>query len=117
LSNQGIFPVDGLRAFRQTITTLTSLTCFHLATLDNINDLFLIADCFPLLEELDLRDPEEINNYHRRSLLDGVEAISLSLSKLLKVNLSPHHYISDQSLLHLINNGKLLEEVIVFSCH
>jgi len=70
-SNQGIFPVDGLRALSQNITTLTSLTCYHLATLHSINDLFLIVDCFPLLKELDLRDPEEINNYHRRSLLDS----------------------------------------------
>ena len=77
-------------------------------------DPFLIADCFPLLKELDLRDPKEINNYHRRSLLDGVEAISLSLSKLLKVTFSRHHYINDQSLLQLINNGKLLEEVSLF---
>ena len=77
-SNQGIFPVDGLRDFSQNITTLTSLTCYHLATLDSISDLFLIVDCFPLLEELDLSYPEEIN--YRGNLLDGVEAISLSLN-------------------------------------
>jgi F-box and leucine-rich repeat protein 2/20 len=93
---------------------MTSLTCSHLATLHS-TDLFFIDDCFPLLEELNLSDPREFN-YHN-SLHDGVEAISLSLLKLRKVNLSRHHYINDQSLFHLINKCKLLEEVIVFSCH
>jgi len=88
-SNQVTFPTDGLRAFSQNITTLTSLTCSHLATLHSTN-LFFIADCFSLLEELDLSDPREFN-YHS-SLHDGVEAISLSLFKLRKVNLSGHHY-------------------------
>ena len=112
-SDQDIFPADGLRAFSKKITTLTSLTCYHLEIL-NSTDLLLIADCFPLLEELDLSYPMEIN--YRGNLLDGVEAISLSLFKLRKVNLSRHCYVNDQSLFHLINNCKLLEEVIVISC-
>ncbi|AES98388.1 putative leucine-rich repeat domain, L domain-containing protein [Medicago truncatula] len=93
---------------------MTSLTCSHLATLHS-TDLFFIADCFPLPEELDISDPREFI-YHS-SLHDGVEAISLPLFKLCKVNLSRHHYINGQPLFHLINNCKLLEEVIVFSCH
>ncbi|XP_039690652.1 uncharacterized protein, partial [Medicago truncatula] len=112
-SDQDIFPADGLRAFSKNITTLTSLTCYHLETL-NSTHLFLIADCFPLLEELDLSYPVKIN--YRSNLLDGLEAISLSLFKLRKVDLSRHCYINDQSLFHFINNCKLLEEVIVIFC-
>ncbi|RHN50375.1 putative leucine-rich repeat domain, L domain-containing protein [Medicago truncatula] len=56
LSGESIFPADGLRVFSQNITTLTSLTC----SINFLykNDLLLIADCFPLLKELNI----EINN-------------------------------------------------------
>ncbi|KEH25643.1 hypothetical protein MTR_6g033270 [Medicago truncatula] len=52
LSGESIFPTDGLRAFSQNITTLTSFTC----STDFLykNDLLLVADCFPLLKELNL---------------------------------------------------------------
>jgi len=53
LSNQPTVPAIGLRAFSQKITTLTSLTCSHITNFKS-SDLFLIAECFPLLEELDL---------------------------------------------------------------
>lgn len=43
------FPANGLRAFSQNITTLTSFTC------SGFVNLFLIAECFPLLDDLDLR--------------------------------------------------------------
>ncbi|AET02652.2 transmembrane protein, putative [Medicago truncatula] len=56
LSNQLTIPTNGLRAFSRNITTLTSLTCSCINTLRSF-DMFLIAGCFPLLEELDLSMP------------------------------------------------------------
>ncbi|KAK2414133.1 F-box/LRR-repeat protein [Trifolium repens] len=109
------FPVDGLRVFSKKITTLTSLTCSHIQSF-NSTYLFLIADCFPLLEELNLTSPIHFTLINNESLLDGVEALSSKLLKLRKVNLSGHYYINDQSLLHLFKNLKLLEEAIILGC-
>ena len=55
-----------------TITTLTSLTCSNLHSFDSTY-LFLIADCFPLLQELDLSDPKSstLRSFNRSSFLDG----------------------------------------------
>ncbi|KAK2415404.1 F-box/LRR-repeat protein [Trifolium repens] len=46
-------------------------------------------DCFPLLEELDLSYPIELQNHE--SLLNGIEVLSSALFKLRKVNLTAHH--------------------------
>jgi F-box/leucine-rich repeat protein 2/20 len=111
LSDQPNIPTNGLRAFSQKITTLTSLDCSQIHSL-NRSDLFLIAECFPLLEELDLSYYHPLNC---SSYVDGVEALSLALIKLRKVNLSGFP-IKNQSLYYLFNNCKDLEEVIIFDC-
>ncbi|PNX77986.1 F-box/LRR-repeat protein, partial [Trifolium pratense] len=115
LSGQPTIPTIGLRAFSQKITTLTSLTCYLIDFL-NPSDLFLIAECFPLLQELDLSYP--LNCKSCCSYVDGVEALSLALTRLRKVNLSGLFPINNQSLFYLFNNCKQLEEVKLFkSCH
>jgi F-box and leucine-rich repeat protein 2/20 len=116
ISNQPTIPANGLRAFSQNITTLTSLTCSNIADFNSI-DMFLIAECFPLLEELNLSYPSLWKNKNKNysSCCDGVEALSLTLLKLRKVNLSGFP-MNDKSLFHLLNNCKLLEEVIMFRC-
>jgi F-box/leucine-rich repeat protein 2/20 len=64
-----------------------------------------------MLEELDLSYPSGCKNYG--SYVDGVEALSVALIKLRKINFSGFP-IKDQSLFHLFNNCKNLEEVIMF---
>ncbi|KAK2366128.1 F-box/LRR-repeat protein [Trifolium repens] len=66
-----------------------------------------------MLEELNLSYPLGCKNYS--NYVDGVEALSLALIKLRKVNLSGFH-INNQSLFHLFNNCKHLEEVIILKC-
>jgi F-box and leucine-rich repeat protein 2/20 len=119
LSYQPTLPKDGLRAFSQNNTILTSLTCSHIYEIYD-TDLFLIAECFPLLEELDLSDAKlwkqirvvgESDDY-----VHGVQALSLALSKLRKVNIS-YFPINNQSLFHLFNNCKLLQEVSMLGCY
>ncbi|XP_045815789.1 SCF E3 ubiquitin ligase complex F-box protein pof2-like [Trifolium pratense] len=115
ISYYSTIPANVLRAFSQKITTLTSLTCypkFPNHSLD-ASGLFLIAECFPLLQELDLSYQYGWKNYS--SYVDVVEALSLALIKLRKVNFSGFH-INNQSLFHLFNNCKHLEEVILFNC-
>ncbi|CAJ2665930.1 unnamed protein product [Trifolium pratense] len=112
LSDRPSIPTNGLRAFSQKITTLTSLNFSQIPSLSS-SDLFLIAECFPLLEELNLSHSTNCKNY--TSYVDGVEALSLALIKLRKVNLSSFP-INNQSLFHLFNNCKYLEDVIIFEC-
>jgi hypothetical protein len=111
ISGKETIPANGLRDFSQNITTLTSLTCSGIQNI-NSTDLFLIANCFPLLEELDLRNPIRYNN----QLLDEVETLPLSFSKLRKVTLSNSYDINDQLFFHLFKNCKLLEEAIMDFC-
>ncbi|GAU35727.1 hypothetical protein TSUD_259020 [Trifolium subterraneum] len=113
ISNQPTIPVIGLRAFSIKITTLTSLVCSNIESIYG-TDLFLIAECFPLLEELDLSNPGEFANYV--NFLDGLDALSLALFKLRKINLSGHCYVNDLSLLHLCKNCEFLEEVMMMNC-
>ncbi|XP_045830015.1 F-box/LRR-repeat protein 14-like [Trifolium pratense] len=105
-------PVNELRAFSQKITSLTSLECSHMNSI-SVTDLSLIVDCFPLLEELHLTSSAIFYG----NMLNGIETLSLALSKLRKINLSNHTYMNDQSVFHLFNNCKLLEEVIIFGCY
>ncbi|AES86373.2 putative leucine-rich repeat domain, L domain-containing protein [Medicago truncatula] len=109
LANSALIPLNGLRAFSQNITTLTSLNCSYKDSIST-TDLLLISDCFPLLEELHLSKPA----IFRGDFLSGMETLSLALPKLRKVNLSRHTYLNDQLLFQLFNNWKLLEEVIIF---
>ncbi|XP_045816563.1 F-box/LRR-repeat protein 20-like [Trifolium pratense] len=121
LSEQPTIPAIGLRAFSKKITTLTSLTCSHIDSISN-SDLFLIAECFPLLQELNFRYPcpsisSIEDSYHQvcSSYVDGIKALSLALIKLRKVNLSGFP-LNNESLFHLFNNCKLLQEVIMIRC-
>ncbi|KAK2439809.1 F-box/LRR-repeat protein [Trifolium repens] len=121
LSNQ-IFPSDGLRYFSQNITTLTSLKCSNMLSISN-TDLLLIADCFPLLQQLDLSNPaifdyNTLSGIHRNTYFrEAVEALSLTLSKLQRINLSAHYYMNNRLLFHLFKNCKFLKEAIIFDCY
>ncbi|PNX82083.1 F-box/LRR-repeat protein, partial [Trifolium pratense] len=106
-------PAIGLRAFSKKITTLISLVCSNIESIYG-TDLFLIAECFPLLEELDLSNPGEFANHV--NFLDGLDALSLALFKLRKINLSGHCYVNDSSLLHLCKNCEFLEQVMMMNC-
>jgi hypothetical protein len=98
---------------------LTSLTCYRIAFNIDKNDLFFIADCFPLLEELVLTD----NDYPTYLVLDGDEDTCfahddddqlLELPKLRKIALS-RNFIGRQSINYLCRNCGLLQEVKVIT--
>ncbi|CAJ2638702.1 unnamed protein product [Trifolium pratense] len=109
LSNQDMIPANGLRAFSKNITTLTSLTCSNMSFICS-SDISLISDCFPLLEVLDLSDPDHCE-------FDASEPLLFTLFKLRKVNLSFHHYIDDKLIFRLFKNCKLLEEAIMLDSY
>ncbi|GAU25638.1 hypothetical protein TSUD_265640 [Trifolium subterraneum] len=76
----------------------------------------LIADRFPLLEELDLSYGYPFYKHRTKFPSIVVETISLQLFKLRKVNLSFYDYINDKLLFHLFKNCKLLEEANFSRC-
>ncbi|KAK7255362.1 hypothetical protein RIF29_28771 [Crotalaria pallida] len=126
ISNSAEIPADGLRALGKKMNTLKSLTCSNMGSLTNA-DLLLIADCFPLLEELDISFPTDLDKIF---IIDcknldnitgpvsdfGIKALSLALPKLRKVNLSGNYFINNSSLFNLCKNCEFLEQVVIFGC-
>ncbi|PNX77489.1 F-box/LRR protein [Trifolium pratense] len=108
-NDQWTIPANGLRIFSQKITTLTSLVCSNIFLISK-PDLYLVADSFPLLEELELAI--KVDSYDDSEMC----GITLALPKLRKVNLSGSYHIYDSSLLHLCKNCEFLEEVVMFHC-
>ncbi|KAK2427138.1 F-box/LRR-repeat protein [Trifolium repens] len=108
---ESTFPSNGLLTFSKKITTLTSLTYSNIYYI-NYTDLVFIADCFPLLEQLDLSSP-----YGTHGVSGVQDPHSLTLFKLRKVRLVRQGYINDQLLFHLFKNCKNLEEAIILYCH
>jgi F-box/leucine-rich repeat protein 2/20 len=86
---------------------LTSLSCSGIESLRN-NDIILISNCFPFLEELDVSNVE-------KDVRVVVNAKFLKLPKLRKVNLSGHYYINDSLLLHLCKSCEFLEEIVMLN--
>jgi F-box/leucine-rich repeat protein 2/20 len=109
ISTQYDIPANGLRAFSLKITTLTSLICANIRYVKS-SDLFLIGECFPLLEELDLGNPRSDFLLDQRSSLQGIETLSLALRK---VNLYERYFINDQVLHRFFKDRKYLKEVTI----
>jgi F-box and leucine-rich repeat protein 2/20 len=99
------FPENGLRAFSLKMKNLTSITCYRIASGVDKSDLFFVADCFPLLEELILSGLGYPRCYHDDNQL-------LALPKLRKIALSPN-FMGRQSINDLCKNCDLLQEVTV----
>jgi hypothetical protein len=88
---------------------LTSLICANIRYVKS-SDLFLIGECFPLLEELDLGSPRSDFLLDQRSSLQGIETLSLALRK---VNLYERYFINDQVLHRFFKDRKYLKEVTI----
>ncbi|XP_058729531.1 uncharacterized protein LOC131601681 [Vicia villosa] len=76
--------------------------------------MLFIAECFPLLEELDFSKPKQFK--FNKTAFFPAEALSLALPKLRKVNLSRNSYISNELLFHMCKNCKHLKEVNIINC-
>ncbi|KEH25433.1 putative leucine-rich repeat domain, L domain-containing protein [Medicago truncatula] len=128
ISDQCNFPAYGLRAFAQNITILTSLNCSN--TFLGKGGLLLIANCFPLLKELNLghNDTSYINEFHyllskcrciQHLDLNGiyflndlhVAELSLLLGDLVSINLSECRMLTESALFSLVRNCPSLREI------
>jgi F-box and leucine-rich repeat protein 2/20 len=108
-SNNGDIHTGTLLFLSEKMKNLTSLTCFGMNRVHK-SDLFFIADCFPLLEELDLSYPMNRSKYD--FIIDYKRQL-LALPKLRKINLSGNCIKDRQSINYLFKNCNLLEEVIM----
>ncbi|AES86604.1 F-box protein [Medicago truncatula] len=88
LSNFYKIPKDGFRALSKKMKNLTSLTCSEFFWI-NKKDIFFIVDCFPLLEELVLKETD-CSDYTSARKFDFVldeDNNFLALPKLRKISL------------------------------
>jgi hypothetical protein len=86
------FPANGLRAFSQTITTLTSLTCCPHVFGDK-TDLSLVADCFPLLKELNLGHAQ-FNNH--TNFINGFHSLLSNCQYIQHLDLNHTYFLNNQ---------------------
>ncbi|AES68486.1 F-box/RNI superfamily protein [Medicago truncatula] len=124
-SVQTTIPTNGLQAFSQNIKTLTSLTCSFIESI-NRTDLFLIADCFPNLQLLDLSHCKDISEeVPKLEVLDlsftRVDNISLywiskSCSGLLQLSLKFCEGVADKGVTHVVEKCTQLREVDLKYC-
>jgi len=104
LSNLFIIPKDGFRALSKKMKNLTSLTCSKITWLKK-KDILFIVDCFPLLEELVLK---EISGSYYTSVrnfdlvLDDDNQF-LALPKLRKISL--YSYAIDSQFINYLRRN------------
>ncbi|KAL5072628.1 hypothetical protein RYX36_011612 [Vicia faba] len=88
---------------------LKFLTCYKMVRVEK-KDLFFIADCFPLLEELNLTYPCICCD--KDFMVDDNDPL-LALPNLRRINLSGNHIAGDQFVNFLRQNCKLLRVVVL----
>jgi hypothetical protein len=98
-------PTEGLQVLSQKMKNLTYLTCYQMKYIHK-NDLFFIADCFPLLEELILTDTIYTNDL----VMIDIDFQFLALPKLRKIALSCN-FIGHHSIIDFCKNCHHLQEV------
>lgn len=126
VSNKNTLPINGLRVVATKMTNLTRLNCSKVGTLRD-DDLGLIAELFPFLQELDISYPEHGYSYssnglpnwssNSRPITDsGIYMLAVKLEGLRKINLSGNYCITDKSLDFLSMNCALLVELLTCHC-
>jgi hypothetical protein len=105
LSNFFNIPKDGFRALSKKMKNLTSLTCFEFFCI-NKEDIFFIPDCFPLLEELVVKETGFCHYTFVRNLdfvLDDDNQF-LALPKLRKISL--YGIAIDRQFINYLRNNR-----------
>ncbi|KAK3429783.1 hypothetical protein EUGRSUZ_E01273 [Eucalyptus grandis] len=77
-------------------------------------DLVSIAECFPALEELDINYPRR--NRSAQVTDDGISALSRTLQRLSRIDVSGNRFLFDKSLVVLSLNCRPLREVKFRGC-
>lgn len=106
-------------------TSMKTLICADVGFFDD-NDLFVIGDWFPALEELDISclvpGHGFLDTVSNPALVSGtvtdlgITRLSLKLRKLRSINVSGNVFISDKSLMALSSNCEKLGRIKAHSC-
>ncbi|KAF7852281.1 hypothetical protein BT93_L4575 [Corymbia citriodora subsp. variegata] len=109
LSNQKSLRFDGLREMGSKFGALRVLVLYNVG-LRGDADLVSIAECFPALEELEIKYP--MQDRRARVTDDGICVLSRKLQRLSRINVSGNPFLTDQSLVVLSVNCPSLREVV-----
>ncbi|KAF8028307.1 hypothetical protein BT93_E1040 [Corymbia citriodora subsp. variegata] len=109
LSNQKSLRFDGLREMGSKFGALRVLVLYNVG-LRGDADLVSIAECFPALEELEIKYP--MQDRRARVTDDGICVLSRKLQRLSRINVSGNPFLTDQSLVVLSVNCPSLKEVV-----
>lgn len=113
ISNQNSLPIDGLQKLGSKMRNyLRVLICSGICDLQD-SDLALIADSFPLLEELHIGFPEFDPKFTVSD--SGFTALTMRLKSLRTVKIG-NCFITDVSLHSLFANCEFLREVALEDC-
>ncbi|KAL5574497.1 hypothetical protein UlMin_016196 [Ulmus minor] len=127
VSKQMNFPSNGLRILGSKLKNLRYLNCSRICSLRD-EDLDLIGQFFPSLEELDISYPDYMvsvfsyqsrvssSSFSKPITDDGICSLSIKLKRLRKINLSGNHLITDKSLQFLSTNCVQLSEIVILDC-
>jgi hypothetical protein len=102
-----IIPTNGLRDLSKKMKNLTSLTCSKIYWI-NKEDIFFIADCFPLLEELVLKETRR--SCYKRIAVRNFNSVLhednqfLALPKLRKISL--YGISIDRQFINYLRNNR-----------
>lgn len=111
LSSQPHFPRGAMRLLGHTmLKTLKSLKCTRFLEMTD-DDLSVVADCFPYLQELDIEGSGRIGHprFWTWHVTDqGIRAISLRLKSLLSLNVCSQKHLTPRSFHYLSSDCPLI---------
>jgi F-box and leucine-rich repeat protein 2/20 len=102
------FPAGGLQTFSQNITTLTSLTCYHTYFWDEDLSPIDIVDCFPLLEELNLHNPEVLDS-NKPIFVNSIHSLLSKCPRIQRLELNSTNFLYDQ---HVVDFSLFLGNLV-----
>lgn len=126
ISNFKSFPFMGFKELGTKMKNLKELNCSQIFAFRD-SDLIAIAETCEFIEVLDISYPENDSSFLPQGFQNiqssptyitdsGIEALSMKLKRLKRINLSGNFFITDKSLMFLSTNLVLLREILIRDC-
>ncbi|XP_068653052.1 uncharacterized protein [Aristolochia californica] len=115
LCNQNHFPELAMRELGRKMRSLKILVCSNFRLLKD-RDLIVIADAFPVLEELDISSSVDLVGRLGNVTDEGIGEFAIKARGLRSINLSGNHLLTNLSVSYLFLHCPLLGEVSIGDC-